>query len=285
MEPSLFVTDLDGTLFTDEKTISGQDWQTLIRLRKKGVFTAIATGRSYFSFARAMDQLQVPIRDLPVDFLVFSTGAGLMALPEETLIETHSIQGADIRGISNYFEEAGFDYMVHKAIPDTPYFLYKSHGRENPDFWARIQFYQEFASPLNHQTGLYETATEVLAVVPEKLAPETLERIRTDLSRFSVIHATSPLDHSSSWIEVFDKKVSKSLAVQRLAHGLGIRQDQVTAVGNDYNDEDLLEWAGQGFLTANGAGDLPSCLRRVDSNNDSGVSQAARQAGLLNGKQ
>lgn len=281
MAQALFVTDLDGTLLTDEQTISGEDWQTLVRLRGNGVVTAIATGRSYFSFARAMEELRIRIREIPVDFLIFSTGAGLMALPDETLIDAYSIPGPDIRKIMDFFDSAGFDYMVHKAIPDTPYFLYKSHGRENLDFWTRIQFYREFATPLNQHTRLFERATEVLAVVPERLGPEELERIRTRLSRFSVIHATSPFDHRSSWIEVFDKRVSKGLCVQRLAERLGIRRDQVTAVGNDYNDRDLLEWAGRGFLTANGAEDLGSWFRRVDSNNENGVSQAARKAGLL----
>lgn len=281
MAQALFVTDLDGTLFTDEKTISGKDWQTLVRLRENKVVTAIATGRSYFSFARAMEELRIRIQEIPVDFLIFSTGAGLMALPDETLIEAYSIPGPDIRKIMDFFDSAGFDYMVHKAIPDTPYFLYKSHGRENLDFWTRIQFYREFATPLNQHTRLFERATEVLAVVPERLGPEDLEGIRARLSSFSVIHATSPLDHCSSWIEVFDKRVSKGLCVQRLAERLGIRRDQVTAVGNDYNDRDLLEWAGRGFLTANGAEDLGSWFRRVDSNNENGVSQAARKAGLL----
>ncbi|WP_027362494.1 HAD family hydrolase [Desulfospira joergensenii] len=281
MKTGLFVTDLDGTLFTDEKTLSGKDWQTLTRLREKGVVTAIATGRSFFSFSRAMDQIRVEIKDLPVDYLIFSTGAGLMSLPDETVIEKHSLQGSDVKRICAYFDEAGFDYMVHRAIPDTPYFLYKSHGRDNPDFRTRIRLYREFAAPLNSQATLYESATEVLAVVPGKMNTLFLDRIRSDLSGFSVIHATSPLDHSSSWIEVFDKQVSKSLAAQRLTDRLRIRRERVAAVGNDYNDQDLLAWAGSGFLTANGAGDLQSCFTIVGSNNESGVSQAAEQAGFL----
>ena len=135
---------------------------------------------------------------------------------------------------------------------------------------------------MNSHSPIFESATEVLAVVPEKLGSQDVEKIRSDLAGFSVIHATSPLDHRSSWIEVFNSEVSKSRCVERLAKRLGIGRENVVAVGNDYNDQDLLDWAGQGFLTANGQAELKPCFRIVGSNNESGVSQAAEQAGLLN---
>ena len=46
----LFVTDLDGTLLTDQKKIAPVDLKALNRLRDKGYLIAIATGRSNYSF-------------------------------------------------------------------------------------------------------------------------------------------------------------------------------------------------------------------------------------------
>jgi len=89
------------------------------------------------------------------------------------------------------------------------------------------------------------------------------------------------LDHCSSWIEVFNKQVSKSLAASWLASKLGVNQWDVTSVGNDYNDQDLLEWSGKGYLVANAAQDLKLCFKTVFSNNHCGVSQAALESGLL----
>ena len=171
--------------------------------------------------------------------------------------------------------------MVHRAIPDTPYFLYSSHGRENPDFFRRIELYKDFASPLHNGTPMFESATQVLAVVPGRLPASMVDDIKASLAGYSVIHATSPLDHASSWIEVFNEKVSKSQSAAWLASRLNIDREQVISVGNDYNDQDLLEWSGRGYLVANGAHDLNSCFRMDQSNNQDGVTLAAGLAGLL----
>ena len=280
MKKSLFITDFDGTLLTDEKTIAKQDLATLSRLRKNNTITAIATGRSLYSFQRALQQVRLEGNKLPVDYLIFSTGAGIMNLQAGRLMRSHAILTRDIRKIMVCFDANKWDYMVHKAIPDTRYFLYKSHGRENLDFQKRILLYQPFSAPLDNGRILYEAATQVLAIIPEKVSGAQMAEVRASLADYSVIPATSPLDHCSSWIEVFNKQVSKSLAASWLASLLDIKQSNVISVGNDYNDQDLLEWSGTGYLVANAAQDLKPYFRTVSSNNQCGVSQAALTSGL-----
>jgi hydroxymethylpyrimidine pyrophosphatase-like HAD family hydrolase len=51
----LFVTDLDGTLLTDEKRISANNLGVLRALQRSGCRTAIATGRSDYSLLKLLD--------------------------------------------------------------------------------------------------------------------------------------------------------------------------------------------------------------------------------------
>ncbi len=281
MKKSLFITDFDGTLLTDDKRIAKKDLATLSRLRQNNAITAIATGRSLYSFQRALKQINLAVNKLPVDYLIFSTGAGIMALQEGRLIRSHAISARDIRKIMVYFDTNKWDYMIHKAIPDTRDFLYKSHGQENRDFQKRILLNKAFCAPLINGRTLYDSATQVLAIIPGKILPSRMAKIRADLFDYSVIPATSPLDHCSSWIEVFHKQVSKSLAASWLASTLGVKRSDVISVGNDYNDQDLLEWSAKGYLVANAAKDLKTCFKTVSSNNHCGVSQAALESELL----
>ena len=71
------------------------------------------------------------------------------------------------------------------------------------------------------------------------------DQVASLLPDLTVIRTTSPLDHRSTWIEVFPREVSKSQAAAWLAARHGIRRGDVCAVGNDYNDRDLLEPRGR----------------------------------------
>lgn len=279
MTRQMFITDYDGTLLTDERTFHPHDLKTLARLQEKGVFTVIATGRSFFSFQRSLEALDFSLTDLPVDYLIFSTGAGIMDLARGRLLRSLDLSGRSLSRACDYFDKAGYDYMIHQPVPDTPYFLYKDQGGDNPDFYARIALYPSFGTPVNHGTPMFERATEVLAIVPRANLRHTLEEIQNDLPGTSVIFATSPLDHLSVWIEVFHPEVSKSRSADWLCQQLGIDPELVTAVGNDYNDLDLLAWAGTGIMVANAPEEIRKAFLTVGPNNACGVSEAA--AGLL----
>ncbi|HKK00392.1 MAG TPA: HAD-IIB family hydrolase [Desulfotignum sp.] len=284
MNRHLFITDLDGTLLNDDKDISGTDLETLVRLQSRGVVVAIATGRSLYSFQKALAAKKLEKDMLPVDYLLFSTGAGILDLKQNKILRNSAISRPDVIKITTCFDRAGFDYMVHKAIPDTHFFFYKSQGHENPDFNKRIDLYQSFASPLHTESEVYASATQVLAVVPQGLVPGQLAELKSALAGYSVIQATSPLDHRSVWIEVFHHQTSKSQAAAWLASELKIPRTRVVAVGNDYNDQDMLEWAGQSFCVANAASDLGTGVLMPVSNNAHGVSRAAGMSGLLKAK-
>lgn len=277
----MFITDFDGTLLTDDKTISREDILTLEMLRQKKIITAIATGRSVFSFEKALKDLGIEKGSLPIDYLIFSTGAGILSLPGGRVIYQKELPVSDINKIVDYLDHGKIDYMVLKAIPETQKFLYKSHGRDNPDFYARLAIYKAYASPIEPMHCHKEPATEVLAIIPGGIKMDCLSAITTDLSSFSIIHATSPLDKRSSWIEIFPKQVSKSNSAAWLANRLGLSRKNVVSVGNDYNDQDLLAWSGQGFVVENAPVSLKQNFRTVSSNNRSGVSDAVQKSGWV----
>ncbi len=282
----MFITDLDGTLLNDDKQISARDLAALAALGDRGVVRVAATGRSWFSFINALDHLDLPGPHdcLPIDYVIFSTGAGIMAFPSMELVCDHALSPEEVHRIAGYFDARKLDYMVHRPIPRTQEFLFRSHGRDNPDFASRIELYRPWATPLG-STGIngFGRATQVLAVVPEQEASGIYEQVSRQLAGLSVVRATSPLDHQSLWIEVFPMGVSKSHGAAWLVQQLGMDAESVVAVGNDYNDLDLLEWAGKGFVVANAPADLKSWFATVLSNNRSGVAAAIAVTPFVSG--
>jgi len=76
----LVATDLDGTFLRNDKSISKENLETLNFLGERGIFRVIATGRNL------KKTLEVIAPDVPFDYVVFSSGAGVYDLRKDKLI-------------------------------------------------------------------------------------------------------------------------------------------------------------------------------------------------------
>jgi HAD superfamily hydrolase (TIGR01484 family) len=276
----LFVTDLDGTLLTDQRGVRAEEMGNLKRLRQENIAVAIATGRSLFSFKRLLDTdatLKSGILN-GVDFVIFSTGAGLLDFESGEILWSHSLGVDDVLDISKYLEELDVNYMVHAPIPETRKFIYRYRGEGNADFTRRIGLYRDFGVPVDKVSrecvSSFGGATEVLCIEGRERGHVLAEHIAEGLKEFSVIKAISPLDKQSVWIEIFHPHVSKSISVKWLARSIGLEQIHVCGVGNDYNDQDMLDWTSYSYIVQNGPKSMIGSYSVVSSNNDGGVSEA-----------
>jgi len=267
----LFVTDLDGTLLGSDGTLARADLDALDRLRTRGVRTAVATGRSLYSL------LNSPAADLAVDYVIFSTGAGVIALPGRNLLYRVNLPPALVARALDFLHGTSLDFMLHRPVPDNHHFLYRRANPDNIDFETRIDRYRDFGQPLGAVNGSgFGEAAQFLAVVPPGHAQDALIQIRRGLPGLSVVHSTSPLDHTSTWIECFHPDVSKGKTAAWLAAELGVDASDTVAVGNDYNDLDLLEWAANAYVVANAPEGLRQRFRQVVQCGG-GVAEAAKR--------
>jgi HAD superfamily hydrolase (TIGR01484 family) len=264
----IFVCDFDGTLLRTDRSFSETDLNALIRLGELGIIRAVATGRSLYSINT------IPITDLPVDFILFSSGAGIIRHPEGHIIRKVGLEANEVSRAIKILKANNLDFMVHRPIPDNHIFSYVESTPDNPDFKNRIELYRQFAKPLETAIDRFGKATQLLAILPPADNRPVIATLEKALPGFNVIQTTSPLDGQSTWIEIFPTTVSKSLTTAWLSAAYGLNADRVLSVGNDYNDLDLLEWAGCSFVVDNAPYDLKSRFPVVPSNNECGVAEA-----------
>jgi hydroxymethylpyrimidine pyrophosphatase-like HAD family hydrolase len=268
----IFVTDFDGTLLRSDRTVSQVDWTALKRLSDHGALRVIATGRSLYSFNKVADP------ELPVDFVIFSTGAGICDYPSRRMLRNIGLEPDEVKQAVDVLLSAQLDFMIHDPIPENHRFRYHASGRPNRDFDRRLALYREFAQPLagGSRDG-FGPATQLVAVIPPEAGFDALQLVRDRLTDFSIIQTTSPLDGESTWIEIFLFNVSKGLTSSWLASRLGIDLRDSVSVGNDYNDLDLLEWAETSYVVANAPAALTSRFTCVASNDENGVAEAVER--------
>jgi hypothetical protein len=262
------VTDLDGTLLRSDRTLSGAESEALARLAAHRVVRAVATGRSLFSFRT------VPVANLPVDFVIFSSGAGVVEHPGGRLLRGVSFEPAELEEAFAVLSRLPLDVMVHRAVPESHAFAYRARRPPHPDFERRLAIYREAAFPLAGGVADFGPAAQLVAIAARESGEALLAEVRRALPGFTVIRTTSPLDGEALWIEVFPAEVSKSLTARWLAEQLGVSAQRTLAVGNDYNDLDLLAWAAARFVTANAPEELRRRFPAVASNNAGGVAEA-----------
>ncbi len=265
-------TDLDGTLLQSDRKASERSLRTLEELGRRGIWRAVVTGRSFFSAKTVLPD------SFPIDFLVTSSGAGVFDFRDLTLVGSHALPEAAVRRVMEYLISERFDFMVHAPVPDNHTFEYLEHGAHNPDFLRRCQFNAQFCQELDPEHPRYKDASQFLVVCPEVADPVgTHQKLSQALSDLTVIRTTSPSDHRSTWFEIFPAHVSKAQASTWLCGHLGVDSERSLAVGNDYNDADLLEWCGFSFVVGNAPDPLKEQFSVVSDHNSDGFSEAIEQ--------
>ncbi len=263
LQPAMLVSDLDGTLTTSEGVVSAATLETLHRLGKKGVVRAVATGRSLHSA-----KLLLP-KDFPIDYLIFSTGAGVVNWRTEELLVSHALAAKEVGIVSELLSELNYDFMIHELVPENHKFRYHRTDNPRPDFLRRLDKLAGFATPWE-STHLPVSASQMLAVCSAEESDEVRAQVNAWAGPLHVCRTTSPLDGTSVWMEIFDPEASKSKGAAWLASLEGIEQARVFAIGNDYNDMDLLEWAGEASVVENSPDVMRKRFTRVPDNDREG---------------
>ena len=274
----IFVTDFDGTLYSDNHTVSSVDLKTLEKLGSFKIKRIIATGRSYFS------ALKVIPAQFPIDYLIFSSGAGIMDWKNQKIIKSYSLNKIQIETTVKVLKENKYDFMIHKKIPDNHYFSYYKAPAESSiktgDFESRCAIYSDFCKELDDKTlAEIQEASQFVVVIPcDNLShAETYEELKEKLKKadgLNIIRTTSPIDKKTLWIEIFPKDVSKALGIKTIADLLSEDYKNIAVVGNDFNDLDMLKWVKNSYVVDNAPAELKKEFITVKSNNENGFTDA-----------
>jgi Cof subfamily protein (haloacid dehalogenase superfamily) len=265
----MIITDLDGTLLSPKQTVSRVDYDTLIKAGKKGILRVLATGRSLFSLSKVIPD------EFPLDYIIFSSGIGVIDWQKKETIFSSVIEGSIINDFADYLKREAFDFMVHKPVPNNHYFYYHHNDTADPDFWKRVNLYGPYAERLNGNLKFMKQASQFVIVCNGYKGEDY--RFKHQVAPLTVIRATSPINGRSTWIEVLPEAASKSKASARLAEYCNVDPSGVVAIGNDYNDADLLDWAPNAYIMENAPESLRTFGRLTASNRNSGFSKAVHQ--------
>lgn len=261
-------TDLDGTLLNSNQRLSDINRQTLTSLGKAGICRIVATGRSLYSAQRVLDD------EFPIDYLISSTGASVSTFPQSRLLRTVAMTSDEVQESVATLLELALDFMIQDPVPHNHCFAWHANGPPNPDFERRVALYDAHQRPLALPLNDPAPATQLLAISSADAGERLQRTLQTRLPKLTVIRTTSPLDHHSTWLEIFPGNVSKSKTARWLCGELNLDTRQIVTIGNDYNDIDLLEWGAYSYVVGNAPVDLRDQFTPVSHHDDNGFTEA-----------
>jgi len=79
----------------------------------------------------------------------------------------------------------------------------------------------------------------------------------------------------TTYLEVMSLASSKTKAIEFLLERYGIKQNEIIAIGDNYNDKEMIEFAGVGIAMGNAPDEIKKVADYVtDTNNEDGVAKA-----------
>lgn len=268
----LLATDLDGTILGRDQVFNQSDIDVLKQLGMRGVTRVIATGRTLNS------ALEVMPSDFPIDYLVFSSGAGVYNWKKRQIMKTLHLDFQSTMKVLNLYKDYGIEHTLHFPIPDNHRFLYSIEQHEHPDFLRYIELHGPNARPMNKELT-DQNYTQTLAFIPHM---PLFDEIKQLIPEVKTVRATSPIDGKSIWMECFHPQVSKANGIRYVCDFAGIDLGNVTAIGNDYNDLDMLNAYSDTYVVKNAPEELRKQFAQLVSVNEAPLADWYQKVFLKN---
>lgn len=260
----LVATDLDGTFLRNDKSVSDENLKALHRLGERGILRVIATGRN-------LKKTEEVITDeVPFDYIVFSSGAGIYDRKNQKLIFHQNLDRKVVQDLSEYLVSLDLNFHLFKPVPENHKCWYHRGSVPCTEFENYFRFHRDFAEPLDTSRPLDSEACQFLVVFPNDPVRfhDFKEHLEDRFGDVKIVRTTSPLETGYIWMEIFHHSVSKGNGVKFVCDSLRIGHEYTLGIGNDFNDLDLLEFTGHSYIAANGPDELKSRFRVALSNED-----------------
>jgi Cof subfamily protein (haloacid dehalogenase superfamily) len=231
----LIALDIDGTLIGDDQVIGPRTRAAVRAARQRGVIVSLVTGRMVSSALRFARELEL---DAPI---VGYQGAIIRAMPAPDSkrlghLYVHTPLRADVaREIVAWTRSVGLDPHLNHLER----FVVRSDDPRADDYSAFTGADARFANDL--LASIKHGVSKVMAAGEPPLPTEVLATARERFAGRADVTVSHP-----RFIEFLAPGVSKGRGVRWLARRHGIRLGAVLAIGDQWNDLEMLIEAGHG---------------------------------------
>jgi Cof subfamily protein (haloacid dehalogenase superfamily) len=269
----LLALDIDGTLLGSDKEISSRTRAAVASARARGVHLVLVTGRRYPAARRVAEELG---RDIPLVLhngaLIMEAGAVVRCRPLPSVTAERAVligrdHGAD--AVVHTGQRGEGKLLVERAAPDNTllaYYLDRSH----PDVAV--------VDDLTRSLGTGEDPLQVMFGGEGALMDSLVPKLVAGLGDGVRLERTRYPSQGVGIVDVLHPEVGKADALEFLQRRWSLSARETLAIGDNWNDHEMLERAGLGLVMGNADPQMLALgLPVLPTNDEDGVAIAVER--------
>ena len=270
----LLAVDIDGTLTDPQFKVSERNIAALRAAQQAGIEVMLATGRRHDYALPIAQQFGFPV------LLVSSNGAVVRSSEGETYFTDLLPAQTAVKLIRHMDQFRGhavltFDRPGHDAL------ILERFDKLNQSIsrWLETnQPYIRYVVPLENAVA-NDNPVQAMYCGPVARMVEAQRRLAEADFLAEITILRTQYDHRDlSILDILTHDCSKGHALRRWATQNGISRQQIMAIGDNYNDQEMLDFAGLPVLMGNASEELKKNGWRVTASNaESGVALAVEE--------
>ncbi|MDP4125488.1 MAG: Cof-type HAD-IIB family hydrolase [Bacillota bacterium] len=256
----LVAMDLDDTLLRDDWTISPRVVKAIRKAQEQGVKVTIATGRMPISTRPYAEQLGL---DVPV---ITYHGAMIQQVLSGEILFRQVIPSTLAAEIIQDVSKRGFYAQVY--LKDR---VITSQLNEKSREYAQLASVEIEEADLSFLLSQEKEGVEKILLIGEEVELDQLASLLRQ-NYGEKVHITKS---KPRFLEMTDCSVNKGVALAALAENFGVAQRDVMAIGDSFNDLEMIKYAGVGVAMGNARREIKEQADFVTNTNEKdGVAEA-----------
>ena len=280
----LIAIDLDGTLLNSYGKISDRNKETLKKAMQKGTEIVLTSGRGGASVENLANEIGAN------HYMICGNGAMIYDLQKQKRIYDNFLSQKKILQLIEICEENSIYYSIYtqdsiitKNLNYNVLFYHQENANKPDNKKTNIHIVQniyEYVANRLENDYIKVTICDDNNIIFQSIIKKLRKVKGIDvldvghMSRKVIKSGTEEFSIEYFYTEVSSQNVDKWTAISYLIEQIGISKEEVMAIGDNINDQTMLENAGLGVAMENSAPYIQKMAKKVTaSNNDDGVAK------------
>lgn len=263
------VCDLDETLLNHQGFISQENIQAIQKANQDyNVKFVLASGRPYLLMDEYLKTLG--LYDKENEYVLSLNGATITENKDHRILDTTPLPFEKVKQIAQF----GFDHHVCvEVFTEDMIYIYDFDEQEREWFITNNFKYEEM---INHDLDHLKDK-HIIKMLLESRDYDNLHSLEPHMKE---IKEGLHISYSSfRYMEINAENIHKGVGIEKLAKILNLQLDEMIAIGDNYNDMEMLKKAGLSACPSNAIDEIKECCHFISekSCNESAVADIINQ--------